>query len=106
MPSTQSYLTFLLDQLSGLDGISCRAMMGEYVLYYHGRIFGGIYDDRLLVKPSPGALALLPDAPRELPYPGAREMLLVENVEDPAFLETLLNAMWPELPEPKKRSRS
>ena len=106
MASSKSYLDFILDQLSGLDGVSHRAMMGEYILYCRGRIFGGIYDDRLLVKPTPSALSLMPGAVREQPYPGAKEMLLVENVEDPVFLETLLTAMWDELPEPdKKRTR-
>ena len=103
MASSQSYLNFILDQLAGLEGISFRGMMGEYILYVRGRIFGGIYDDRLLVKPVPAALALLPDAPRELPYPGAKEMLLVENVEDPAFLESLVTAMADQLPPPRKR---
>ncbi len=106
MASSKSYLEFILDQLSGLEGVSHRAMMGEYILYCRGRIFGGIYDDRLLVKPTTAALSLMPGAPREQPYPGAKEMLLVENVEDPVFLETLLTAMWDELPEPgKKRTR-
>jgi TfoX/Sxy family transcriptional regulator of competence genes len=105
MASGKSYLNFILDQLAGLEGVSHRAMMGEYILYYRGKTFGGIYDDRLLVKPTQAALALMPEAPRELPYPGAKELLLVENVEDPAFLETLLAAMWEELPESGKRKR-
>ena len=106
MASSKSYLDFILDQLSGLEGVTHRSMMGEYILYCRGRVFGGIYDDRLLVKPTPAALFLMPGAPREQPYPGAKEMLLVENVEDPVFLETLLTAMWDELPEPgKKRTR-
>ena len=106
MASSKSYLDFILDQLSGLEGVSHRAMMGEYILYCRGRIFGGIYDDGLLVKPTPSARSLMTGAPREQPYPGAKEMLLVENVEDPVFLETLLTAMWDELPEPdKKRTR-
>lgn len=106
MASSKSYLAFILDQLSGLEEIRARAMMGEYILYSRGRIVGGIYDDRLLVKQTPASLALMPEAPREEPYPGAKEMLLVENVEDAAFLETLLTAMWEELPEQdKKRAR-
>ena len=103
MSSSKSYLDFILDQLSGLDEISWRAMMGEYILYYKGRIFGGIYDDRLLVKPTASAVSMMPNAVRELPYEGAKEMLLVENVEDRAFLETLLTAMAEELPLPQKR---
>ena len=77
-------------------------MMGEYVLYYQGRVFGGIYDDRFLVKPVKSAVSMLPDAERELPYDGAREMLLVDT-EDRAFLRELIEAMYPELPGPKKR---
>ena len=103
MASSKEYLTFVLDQLSGLDGITCRAMMGEYILYFRGRVVGGIYDDRLLVKPVPVALSLMPDAPRELPYEGAKEMLLVEDVDDGEFLRTLFLAMFDELPAPKKR---
>ena len=103
MASSESYRDFILDQLSGLEGISCRAMMGEYILYYQGKVFGGIYDDRFLVKPTKSAMALMPDAPPELPYEGARAMLLVEDVDDRAFLEALLNAMVDELPAPKKK---
>ncbi len=103
MPSTESYLHFIQDQLSGLDGVSWRAMMGEYILYYRGRIAGGIYDDRLLVKPTAAARRLLPTAGREIPYPGAKELLLVDDVENRALLETLLTSMYAELPAPRKR---
>ena len=92
-----------MDQLSGLDGIAYRGMMGEFILYYRGRIVGGIYDDRLLVKPVPAALELMPDAPRERPYPGAKEMLLVEDVDDAEFLQSLFRAMYDELPPPSRR---
>ncbi len=105
MPSSKSYLDFVLDQLSGLDGVTWRAMMGEYMIYCRGRLVGGIYDDRFLVKPTRAALALMPDAPRELPYEGTKEMLLVENVDDRRFLETLVSAMYEELPEPGKRKQ-
>ncbi len=105
MASTKEYLTFVLDQLSGLDGIAHRAMMGEFILYYRGRVAGGIYDDRLLVKPVPAALSFMPDAPRELPYEGAKEMLLVENVDDADFLKSLFRAMYDELPPPRSTSR-
>ncbi len=101
MASSKEYLTFVLDQLSGLDGITSRGMMGEYILYFRGRIVGGIYDDRLLIKPVPAALALMPDAPRELPYEGAMEMLLVEDVDNRVFLRELFRAMYDELPSPK-----
>lgn len=103
MASRKEYLEFILDQLSGLEEITCRAMMGEYILYYRGKILGGIYDDRLLVKPVPSAVALLPDAKSEAPYPGAKEMLLVEAVDSRAFLTRLVTAMYEELPPPKKR---
>ena len=105
MASSEGYLEFILDQLSELDGISHRAMMGEYILYHHGKIFGGVYDDRFLVKPTPSAKTLLPDARMELPYDGAKEMLLVDNVENRAFLRALVEAMYEELPEPKKRKQ-
>lgn len=105
MASSKGYLAFILDQLSELDGVSHRAMMGEFILYVHGKIVGGIFDDRLLVKPTPSAQAMMPNAPREVPYQGAKEMLLVEEVDDRAFLRELLEAMLPELPEPKPRRR-
>jgi TfoX/Sxy family transcriptional regulator of competence genes len=103
MPSSKSYVDFITDQLTGLEGISWRSMMGEYILYYRGRIVGGVYDDRLLVKPTKSAEAMMPGAARQLPYEGAKEMLLVEDLEDRAFLGTLLNAVYAELPAPKKR---
>ena len=106
MPSTKSYLDFVLDQLSGVEGISHRAMMGEYLLYVHGKVFGGIYDDRLLVKPIPAARNLLPRAPLEEPYPGAKPMLLVEDPEDRELLRNLILAMEPELPEKKQRKKA
>ena len=105
MPSSREYLTFVLDQLSGLRDVSLRAMMGEYLLYVRGRVVGGIYDDRLLVKPTPAALSLMPDAPRELPYPGAKEMLLVEDVDNGEFLRELFLAMGNE-PETKNRRKA
>ena len=103
MASTKEYLNFVLEQLSALDEVSFRAMMGEYILYYRGRVFGGIYDDRLLVKPVPAAVKLMPDASMELPYEGAKEMLLVDNVENREYLQELLEAMYAELPAPKKK---
>ena len=104
MPSSREYLTFVLDQLSGLKDVTHRAMMGEYLLYVRGRVVGGIYDDRLLVKPTPAALKLMPDAPRELPYPGAKEMLLVEDVDNGEFLRELFLALGNE-PEMKKTKK-
>ncbi|MBQ1262048.1 MAG: TfoX/Sxy family protein [Clostridia bacterium] len=100
MASSKEYMEFVVDQCSGL---TARAMMGEYVLYYGGKVVGGIYDNRLLVKPTPSAIALMPEAQKELPYEGAKEMLLVEDIEDRDFLNKLFEAMYEELPEPKKR---
>ena len=105
MASSKEYTEFVLDQLSGLGELSCKPMMGEYILYYRGKIFGGIYDDRLLVKNTPSARRLMPDAPLELPYPGAKEMLLVDRVDDRDFLRDLLTAMVDELPEPKEKRK-
>ena len=103
MASTKEYLDFVLEQLSGLEEISSRAMMGEYILYYRGRVFGGIYDDRLLVKPVPSAEKLMPDEERELPYEGAKEMILVDDVDNREFLSKLVESMWEELPDKKKK---
>jgi TfoX/Sxy family transcriptional regulator of competence genes len=103
MASDREYLEFVLDQLSSLEGISFKHMMGEYMLYYQGRIIGGIYDDRFLVKPTASARRLMPDAPLEKPYEGAKEMLLVDNIDNRAFLGELLTAMLGELPLPKKK---
>ena len=105
MPSTKDYLNFILEQLSALDEITHKAMIGEYILYYRGRIFGGIYDDRFLVKPVKSARELMPDAMLELPYDGAKEMLLVDKVDDKEFLFQLITAMYTQLPEPKKKGR-
>ncbi len=103
MASGKEYLEFILEQLSGLDGVTYRAMMGEYILYYRGKIVGGIYDDRFLVKPVPSAVAMMPGAVREIPYEGAKEMLLVDDVDSREFLAGLLEAMYEELPDPKKK---
>jgi len=103
MSSSKVYLDFVLEQLSGLEEITYRAMMGEYIIYYRGKIVGGIYDDRLLVKPVKSAVSLMPTASYELPYEGAKEMLLVDDVDSKDFLTKLFNAMYEELPAPKKR---
>lgn len=103
MASSREYLTYILEQLSGLDGITYRSMMGEFIIYHHGRIAAYICDDRLLVKPVPAALSLMPGAPHEAPYPGAKDMLLVENVDNREFLSALFAAMYPGLPLPKKK---
>lgn len=103
MASSKEYLTFILEQLSDLEGISYRAMMGEYIIYYREKIVGGIYDDRLLVKPVKSAVSLIPNAIYELPYEGAKEMLLVDEVDNKDFLTGLFNAMYDELPNLKKK---
>ena len=103
MASSKEYLDFILEQLSELDDVSYRAMMGEYILYYRGKIIGGIYDERFLVKPTKSAVAMMPNAEMELPYDGAKEMLLVDDVDNKEFLRELLEAMYSELPAPKKK---
>ena len=103
MASSKDYLEFILEQLCELDEVSYRAMMGEYILYFRGKIFGGIYDNRFLVKNIESARKLLPNAPLELPYNGGKEMLLIEDPEDREFLAHLVGAMYDELPLPKKR---
>ena len=106
MSSSKVYLDFVLEQLSGLEEMTYRAMMGEYIIYYRGKIVGGIYDDRLLVKPVKSAVSFMPTASYELPYEGAKEMLLVDDVDSKAFLTKLFNAMYEELPAPKKRKQA
>lgn len=103
MASSKQYLDFVLDQLSGLDDISYRRMMGEYIIYYRGKVIGGIYDDRFLVKPTKSAAAMMPDAELELPYEGAKVMLLVNDVENREFLQELLENMYDELPAANKK---
>lgn len=105
MATGKDYLQFILEQLSDLDGITARAMMGEYILYHHGKIAAYLCDGRLLVKPTAAAKAMMPDAKYEPPYEGAKNMLLVEQVDDRAFLAALFHAMYPELPEPKKNKK-
>lgn len=103
MATSKEYLAFILDRLSRIDGITYRMMMGEYMIYHEGKLAAYLCDDRLLVKILPSTEKLLPDAPKEPPYEGAKDMLLVENVDDRAFLKTLFEAMYPELPERKKK---
>ena len=103
MASSKEYLQFVLGQLSDLDEITYRAMMGEFIIYYRGKIIGGIYDDRLLVKPVKSAISCMPNAEYELPYEGAKEMLLVDDVDSREFLCNLFLSMYDELPAPKKK---
>ena len=102
MASSKEYVDFILEQC---DGLSARAMMGEFVLYYGGKVVGGVYDNRLLVKPTPSAKKRMPNAPMELPYEGAKEMLLVENMEDKVFLQSLFAVIAEELPTPKRERK-
>ncbi|MBQ4426058.1 MAG: TfoX/Sxy family protein [Lachnospiraceae bacterium] len=105
MASGKEYLDFVLDQLSLADGITYKPMMGEYIIYCRGKIIGGIYDDRFLIKPTKSAKRLLPDAPYERPYEGAKEMLLAEELDDRAFLKELIEAVERDLPVPKGKKR-
>ena len=105
MASSKDYLDFILGQLSGLEEISYKAMMGEFILYYKGKIVGGIYDNRLLVKPVRSAISYMTNAEYELPYDGAKEMLLVDDVDNRDYLTGLFDAMYDELPYPKPRQK-
>ena len=103
MASSKEYLDFILEQLSELDEITYRSMMGEYIIYYRGKVIGGIYDDRFLVKNIKAAADLMPEAALELPYDGAKEMLLVDDIENKEFLKELLETMADALPAPRKK---
>ena len=105
MASSKEYLDFVLEQLSDVGGISYRAMMGEYIIYCEGKVVGGIYDDRFLVKPTKSARELMPDANMEIPYENAKEMLLVDCAEDREKLKELFSKMLEELPAPKKKKQ-
>ena len=105
MASKKEYLEFVLEQLSDIEDVAYRPMMGEYIIYYRGKVIGGIYDDRFLVKQTKSSKSLLSDAPLELPYDGAKEMLLVENIEDRELMRELLVSMESELPAPKKKKK-
>ena len=105
MASSREYLEFILEQLSLSEDISYKAMMGEYIIYYKVKIVGGIYDNRFLVKDVKAARKIMPDAPLELPYDGAKKMILVDNIEDREFMKSLMEKMYTELPEPKRKKR-
>ncbi len=105
MASNKAYLDFIMEQLSLIESVSYRAMMGEYLLYYRGRIFGGIYDDRFLLKPTKSAMKRMPEAGMEIPYEGAKAMLLVDDVDNKDFLKDLIEEMYDELPVPKEKKR-
>lgn len=103
MASSKGYLFFILEQMSDLKEITYRAMMGEYLIYYRKKLVGGIYDDRFLIKNTAKARSLIPAAPLEVPYEGAKEMLLVEDVDNRALLKEILDAVYTELPEAKRQ---
>ena len=105
MASSKDYLQFVLEQLSELQEITYRAMMGEFIIYYRGKIVGGIYDDRLLVKPTKSAISYMPTVTYEIPYENAKEMLLVEEIDNKDFLTGLFNVMYDELPTPKRKKK-
>lgn len=105
MASSKDYLQFVLEQLSELQEITYRAMMGEFIIYYRGKIVGGIYDDRLLVKPTKSAISYMPTVTYEIPYENAKEMLLVEEIDNKDFLTGLFNVMYDELPTPKPKKK-
>ena len=105
MASSKEYLDFILEQLSELEEITYRTMMGEYIVYYRGKIVGGIYDDRFLVKPVESAIAYMPNAKYKLPYDRAKAMLLVDDVDNKEYLTGLLNSMYDELPAPKPKKK-
>ena len=105
MASSKEYLDYILEQLSDLEEIHYRAMMGEFILYYRGKIVGGVYDDIFLVKPTKYAISYMPTTSYELPYEGARKMILVDDVDNKDFLTGLFHAMYDELPEPKSKKK-
>ena len=105
MATTKEYLQFILEQLSKADEISHRPMMGEYVIYYRGKVVGGVYDNRFLVKPVKSALVMMPEAELVSPYDGAKPMILVDNIDNRDFLKSLMEAICDELPEPKKKKK-
>ena len=103
MASSKDYLDFILEQLSKLDDITYRSMMGEYIIYYRGKVIGGIYDNRFLVKPTKSAESMMPNAEREIPYEGARKMILIDDIENKDFLQKLFESMYEELPQTGKK---
>ena len=103
MASSRDFLEFVLEQLSGLSDITYRAMMGEFIIYYHEKIIGGIYDNRLLVKPTESLLKIMPNAKMEIPYPNGKPMIMVPDIENPELLELVFNTVYPELPSPKMK---
>lgn len=103
MASSKEYISYVLDQLSDIEDIAHLYMMGEYVIYYKGKVIGGVFDDRFLVKNTPSAQALMPETSLEIPYPKGKPMLAVDRIDNRDFLKTLLQALYFDLPEPKTK---
>ena len=106
MASSKEYLDFVLEQLSELEEMSYRPMMGEYILYYRGKIIGGIYDNRLLLKPVKAIMGQLGQTRLERPYEGAKEIILLEDLEHKLFLARLIKDMYEVLPAPKDKKKA
>lgn len=106
MATSKEYLNFILEQLSELDEISYRSMMGEYIIYYKGKVIGGIYDNRFLIKPVKSALNFMKETSYDIPYDGAKQMLIPENIDDKTYLKDLIEAIYDELPNPKPKKKN
>ncbi len=105
MATSKDFLNFVLEQLSELDEITYRMMMGEYIIYYKGKIAAELCDNRFLVKPVDAAVKYIPNAVYEPPYEGAKPMILVENIDSREYLTGLFEAIYPELPAPKPKKK-
>ncbi|MGN0641151.1 MAG: TfoX/Sxy family protein [Oscillospiraceae bacterium] len=105
MATSKDFLNYVLEQLAGLDEITYRMMMGEYIIYYKGKIAAELCDNRFLVKPVDAAVKYIPNAVYEPPYEGAKPMILVENLDDREYLTGLFEAIYPELPAPKPKKK-
>lgn len=105
MSTKKEFVDHIIEQLAELGDVYCRSMMGEYIVYYGGKIAAYVCDNRLLVKPVESAKALMADPIYEPPYAGAKDMLLVEDVDDKDFLLKLFRAMYDELPAPKPKKK-
>lgn len=102
MSSSRDFLDFVLEHLSSLPYITYRAMMGEFVIYYHGTVVGGVYDNRLLIKPTESVKKIIPNAIMEVPYPGSKPMVMIDDIENPELLERVFNAVYNDLSKSKK----
>lgn len=103
MASHEQYLQYILDQLSLLQDITYRKMMGEYLIYYQDKLIGGIYDDCFLLKPVPILLSFIKKPLYKKPYPHAKKMIWLKELDDKEFLAVLIRDMYESLPVKKKR---